>query len=102
MSDNVTFQSGLTATPAKDTTVGALEIDGVLYQRMTDAFDYTFYYYNGDGKVEYICNHATYGTATSETDWRITKMEYDAVTGSITFRGTQTGSLDGRVALFGG
>ena len=99
MADNVLFQTTV-ATPPANTEVGALEVDGVKYQKMLDAYDYTFYYYNDDGKIEYICNHVTYGTATSATDWRITKMTYDAVTGSITFRGTQTGSLDGRVALF--
>ena len=101
MGDNVEFQAGLTATPAKGTVVGALEIDGVLYQRMADAFDYTFYYYNDDGRIEYICEHPVYGTATSATDWRIKKLEYN-VDGKITFKGTQSGSVDGRVALFGG
>ena len=99
MAQNVTFQTTV-ATPPVDTIVGALEVDGIKYQKMLEAYDYRFYYYNDDGKMEYLCEHVTYGTATSATDWRITKMEYDAVTGSITFRGTQSGSLDGRVALF--
>ena len=100
MADNVEFQSSLTATPVKGTVVGALEIDGVLYQRMIDAFDYTFYYYDGSGQIECICTHPVYGTATSATDWRITKFTYGE--NGITFKGTQSGSLDGRVALFGG
>jgi hypothetical protein len=34
MADNVEFQHTFTATPPKDTIVGADEIDGVVYQRM--------------------------------------------------------------------
>jgi hypothetical protein len=101
--NNVTFQTDV-ATPPADTVVGALEIDGVKYQKMLDAYDYVFYFYKsggyGDGMIEYICRHPVYGTATSATDWRITKLEYGV--NGITFKGTQSGSLDGRVALFGG
>lgn len=99
MANNVAFQTNV-ATPPADTVVGALEIDGVKYQKMLDAYDYVFYFYDGDGQIEYICSHVIYGTATSATDWRITKLEYGA--NGVTFRGTQSGSLDGRVALFGG
>ena len=97
MADNVTFQAGLTATPAKDTIVGAVEIRGVKYQRMTGSFDYVLFYYDGSGNIEYKCEHPVHGTATSETDWRITR--YVWVSNNLTDKQILSGSVDGRAAL---
>jgi len=119
MADNVTFQASLTATPAKDTVVGADEIASVLYQRMKLIFgadgtnsgdvseanplpviedwDYTLYYYDGSGDMEYMCRHSVHGTATSATDWIITKLTYGA--NGITNREKLPGSVDGRADL---
>jgi len=98
MADNVEFQSTITATPNRGIVVAALEIGGVLYQRMIDSFDNVLYYYDGSGNLEYLCWHPDPDAETSATDWRITKQTYGA--NGITSRVTRSGSVDGRVALF--
>ena len=57
----------------------------------------TLYYYNGDGYMEYLCQHHTHGTATSATDWIITKLTYGD--DGITNRERLAGSVDGRAGL---
>lgn len=121
MADNTTFQSSLTATPPKGLIVAGDDISGILYQRMklifggdgvnsgdvsaTNPFPirekvppYTLYYYDGSGNIEYICSHAVHGTATSATDWEITKFAYDG-SSRVSSRQTLEGSVTGRAAL---
>ena len=121
MADNTTFQSSLTATPPKGLVVGGDDISGVLYQRMKLIFGgdgvnsgdvsvtnplpirehvppYILYYYDGSGNIEYICSNAVHGTATSATDWEITKFTYDG-SSRLTSRQTLEGSVTGRGAL---
>jgi hypothetical protein len=120
MANNVKFQSGLTATPAKGTIVAADEIAGALHQRMKlihggagvndgdvsranpfpvtkDVIDYTLYYYDGSGNLQYKCENAVHGTATSATDWKITRFVWG--TYGPTDKQILTGSVDGRGAL---
>ena len=115
MADNVIFQT-TPATPPSGVVVAADDIGGVLYQRMklvtgaspddisadaplhvTDNVPYARHYYDGSGNLEYRCTHTTHGTATSATDWIVTKYTYDA--DGITVIEKLTGSVDGRAAL---
>lgn len=118
MADNVEFQASLTATPVKGTVVGADEIASVLYQRMklihgedgvndgdislanplpvTKDVPYSLYYYNGSN-LEYKCQHSVHGTATSATDWKITRYVWGAY--GPTDKQMLPGSVDGRAAL---
>jgi hypothetical protein len=62
-----------------------------------DKYDDNIYYYNGDGLIEYMCQHVVHGTATSATDWKITKMTYGV--NGMTNKERTTGSVDGRAGL---
>ena len=64
---------------------------------VTDDYADTLYYYDGDGNMEYMCQHSTHGTATSATDWIITKLTYGD--DGITNRERLAGSVDGRAGL---
>lgn len=118
MADNVTFQKTETATPSTGEVVAADEIAGAKYQRMKlihggagvnagdvsvsnrlpvkDDYDDNLYYYSGSN-IEYICSHTVHGTATSATDWLITKLSYGA--NGITNKEKLTGSVDNRAVL---
>jgi hypothetical protein len=94
---NATFQTDRVATVPDGTVVAAHDRDGVLYQRFVEGFDYILHYYDGSGNLIYRCEHSTHGTATSETDWIITKYTHGA--NGITKIEKLPGSVDGRVAL---
>lgn len=94
---NVSFQSRRLATPASGTTVAAYDRDGVLYQRFMQGFDYTLFYYDASGNIEYICKHDVHGTATSAADWLIMKLTYSS--GNISKKEILEGSVDNRATL---
>jgi hypothetical protein len=100
VADNVTFQSKRAATPPKDTTVAAVEDhDGALYQRFWSGVDNALVYLDANDNIEYVCKNTDPDAATSDTDWYIKKLTYDA-SDNLTGWKVKTGSVDGRAALF--
>ena len=60
-------------------------------------YPYVLYYYDVSGNLEYMCEHHTHGTATSDDEWVVTKFTYGA--NGITVSETLTGVCDDRASL---
>ena len=60
-------------------------------------YPYVLYEYDGSGDMVYMGRHPTHGTATSATDWQVTKITYGS--DGITKWETLEGAWDDRSTL---